>query len=87
MDLIYLDYAYKYKTLLKANKKDTMGELRTQKRADEILRWVFGSYYSRLLLHNEKISILVIKRRQWFSTLSKKMAEKETLRNWRKNNG
>jgi hypothetical protein len=29
------DYAYKYKTLLKANKKDTMGEL-TQKRADEI---------------------------------------------------
>ena len=31
------DYAYKYKTLLKKNKKDTMGEL-TQKRADEILR-------------------------------------------------
>ena len=31
------DYAYKYKTLLKANKKDTMGEL-TQKRADEIFR-------------------------------------------------
>ena len=31
------DYAYKYKTLLKENKKDTMGEL-TQKRADEIFR-------------------------------------------------
>ena len=31
------DYAYKYKTLLKKNKKDTMGEL-TQKRADEIFR-------------------------------------------------
>ena len=31
------DYAYKYKTLLKANKKNTMGEL-TQKRADEIFR-------------------------------------------------
>ena len=31
------DYAYKYKTLLKKNKKDTMGEL-TQKRADEIYR-------------------------------------------------
>ena len=31
------DYAYKYKTLLKVNKKDTMGEL-TQKRADEIFR-------------------------------------------------
>ena len=31
------DYAYKYKTLLKANKKETMGEL-TQKRADEIFR-------------------------------------------------
>ena len=31
------DYAYKYKTLLKANQKDTMGEL-TQKRADEIFR-------------------------------------------------
>ena len=31
------DYAYKYKTLLKINKKDTMGEL-TQKRADEIFR-------------------------------------------------
>ena len=31
------DYAYKYKTLLKANKKDTMGEL-SQKRADEIFR-------------------------------------------------
>ena len=31
------DYAYKYKTLLKQNKKDTMGEL-TQKRADEIFR-------------------------------------------------
>ena len=31
------DYAYKYKTLLEANKKDTMGEL-TQKRADEIFR-------------------------------------------------
>ena len=30
-------YAYKYKTLLKKNKKDTMGEL-TQKRADEIFR-------------------------------------------------
>ena len=31
------DYAYKYKTLLKTNKKDTMGEL-SQKRADEIFR-------------------------------------------------
>ena len=31
------DYAYKYKTLLKKNKKDTMGEI-TQKRADEIFR-------------------------------------------------
>ena len=31
------DYAYKYKTLLKVNKKETMGEL-TQKRADEIFR-------------------------------------------------
>ena len=31
------DYAYKYKTLLKKNKKDTMGVL-TQKRADEIFR-------------------------------------------------
>jgi hypothetical protein len=31
------DYAYKYKTLLLNNKKDTMGEL-TQKRADEIFR-------------------------------------------------
>ena len=31
------DYAYKYKTLLKTNKKDTMGEI-TQKRADEIFR-------------------------------------------------
>jgi len=31
------DYAYKYKTLLKKNKKDTMGDL-TQKRADEIFR-------------------------------------------------
>ena len=31
------DYAYKYKTLLKENKKDTMGEL-TQKKADEIFR-------------------------------------------------
>jgi len=31
------DYAYKYKTLLKKNKEDTMGEL-TQKRADEIFR-------------------------------------------------
>ena len=31
------DYAYKYKTLLQKNKKDTMGEL-TQKRADEIFR-------------------------------------------------
>jgi hypothetical protein len=31
------DYAYKYKTLLKKNKKDTMGEL-TQKKADEIFR-------------------------------------------------
>ena len=31
------DYAYKYKTLLKISKKDTMGEL-TQKRADEIFR-------------------------------------------------
>jgi len=31
------DYAYKYKTLLLMNKKDTMGEL-TQKRADEIFR-------------------------------------------------
>ena len=31
------DYAYKYKTLLKKNKKDTMGDI-TQKRADEIFR-------------------------------------------------
>ena len=31
------DYAYKYKTLLEANKKKTMGDL-TQKRADEIFR-------------------------------------------------
>ena len=31
------DYAYKYKTLLKKNKKNTMGEI-TQKRADEIFR-------------------------------------------------
>ena len=31
------DYAYKYKTLLEANKKKTMGEL-DQKRADEIFR-------------------------------------------------
>ena len=31
------DYAYKYKTLLKVDKKSTMGEL-TQKRADEIFR-------------------------------------------------
>ena len=31
------DYAYKYKTLLLKNKKDTMGEL-NQKRADEIFR-------------------------------------------------
>ena len=31
------DYAYKYKTLLKVNKKDTMGEI-TQMRADEIFR-------------------------------------------------
>ena len=31
------DYAYKYKTLLKVDKKDTMGEL-TQKKADEIFR-------------------------------------------------
>ena len=31
------DYAYKYKTLLKVNKKETMGEI-TQKRADEIFR-------------------------------------------------
>ena len=31
------DYAYKYKTLLKKNKKTTMGDL-TQKRADEIFR-------------------------------------------------
>ena len=31
------DYAYKFKTLLKKNKKDTMGEI-TQKRADEIFR-------------------------------------------------
>ena len=31
------DYAYKYKTLLKKNKKDTMGVL-TQKRADDIFR-------------------------------------------------
>ena len=31
------DYAYKYKTLLEVNKKNTMGEL-TQKRADEIFR-------------------------------------------------
>ena len=31
------DYAYKYKILLKKNKKDTMGEI-TQKKADEIFR-------------------------------------------------
>ena len=31
------DYAYKYKTLLKKNKKSTMGDL-TQKKADEIFR-------------------------------------------------
>ena len=31
------DYAYKYKTLLKKNKKDTMGEI-DQKKADEIFR-------------------------------------------------
>jgi hypothetical protein len=31
------DYAYKYKTLLEANKKKTMGDL-TQKKADEIFR-------------------------------------------------
>tara|TARA_A100001391_G_scaffold45383_1_gene26688 strand:- start:345 stop:935 length:591 start_codon:yes stop_codon:yes gene_type:complete len=31
------DYAYKYKTLLKKNKKSTMGEI-TQKKADEIFR-------------------------------------------------
>ena len=31
------DYAYKYQTLLKNNKKDTMGVI-TQKRADEIFR-------------------------------------------------
>ena len=31
------DYAYKYKTLLKISKKDTMGEI-TQARADEIFR-------------------------------------------------
>ncbi len=31
------DYAYKYKTLLKKNKKSTMGDL-TQKQADEIFR-------------------------------------------------
>ena len=31
------DYAYKYKTLLEVNKKNTMGDL-TQKRADEIFR-------------------------------------------------
>jgi hypothetical protein len=31
------DYAYKYKTLLKVDKKSTMGDL-TQKRADEIFR-------------------------------------------------
>lgn len=31
------DYAYKYKTLLKDSKKETMGEL-SQKRADEIFR-------------------------------------------------
>ena len=31
------DYAYKYKTLLKVNKKETMGEI-TQKRADQIFR-------------------------------------------------
>jgi hypothetical protein len=31
------DYAYKYKTLLKKSKKDTMGEI-TQKKADEIFR-------------------------------------------------
>ena len=42
------DYAYKYKTLLKKNKKDTMGEL-TQKRADEIFRdinIVVNGFYS-----------------------------------------
>ena len=42
------DYAYKYKTLLKANKKDTMGEL-SQKRADEIFRdinIVVNGFYS-----------------------------------------
>ena len=42
------DYAYKYKTLLKANKKDTMGDL-TQKRADEIFRdinIVVNGFYS-----------------------------------------
>ena len=31
------DYAYKYETLLKKNKKDTMGVI-TQKKADEIFR-------------------------------------------------
>ena len=31
------DYAYKYETLLKSNKKDTMGVI-TQKKADEIFR-------------------------------------------------
>ena len=31
------DYAYKYKTLLKKNKKSTMGDM-TQKQADEIFR-------------------------------------------------
>ena len=42
------DYAYKYKTLLKKNKKDTMGEL-TQKRADEIFRdinIIVNGYYT-----------------------------------------
>ena len=42
------DYAYKYKTLLEVNKKDTMGEL-TQKRADEIFRdinIVVNGFYS-----------------------------------------
>ena len=42
------DYAYKYKTLLKKNKKDTMGEL-SQKRADEIFRdinIVVNGFYS-----------------------------------------
>ena len=31
------DYAYKYETLLRSNKKDTMGKL-SQKRADQIFR-------------------------------------------------